>query len=765
MLALLACLALPQVAAPAPAAPLPSVEDAGERPRRLVVMIEERSFASWPALEEIAREFERRHPDVRVHLTDQGGAVGQQDKTRFLLIGDLQLDVARIDVTEFGAFLEEGALLDLQPYLDADPRFHLDDYLPVVEGFRAPNGHLYGLPSTFTPYVMYANLDLLERAGLSQPRAGWTWDDLLAICRATTRDLDGDGRIDQYGISLTQWLQALVPWIWQNGGELLSEDHSHSRLAEPEVVEALRFLRRLLHDERLASFDASFEVQFSQGLFQAGRCALYGPVGYWETYRLQRITDFRWDVVPLPIGKREATAIAMTGFVVPRTAREPELACEFVCELAGEFYQRTLARIGNGVPGLRSVALSESFLSPERPPPSEQVFLDVLAHARFLPALANWRKIESLCQAELQTVLLSPRCDVAAACERMAAKTDAFLERERKRGSLASLPRGTLTIAAGVSILAALALFVGARGRRPGRAELRQERQAHALLGLWALGFAVFFLGPAVVTLVLSLCEWSPLREISDVRWLGLDHYARLASDDTFRTSLGVTSLYAALSVPLGLAVALGLALLARGDDRLSSAMRTVFYLPAIIAPVIVAAVWRFLLDPERGLVNDALHRIGIDGPAWTRDAHWVIPSFVVMGLWSVGAQMLVFLAALKALDRNLEDAARVDGAGAWRRLWHVTLPGLTPVILFNLVLGIVAAFQIFAQPYVMTQGGPGDASRFLVLYLYETGFRHLDMGYAAAIAWVVFALLAALCLIVVASSKRWVHYAARGGA
>jgi multiple sugar transport system permease protein len=737
-------------------------EDPPYAGRELVVMVEERTFGAWPELVELAREFELAHPGLRVSVADQGGAVGRQDKTRFMLAGDLPLDVARIDVTELGLFLAEEALVDLEPYFRSDPGWDRSAYLDVVDGMRDERGHLYGLPSTFTPYVMYFNRDILARAGLAPPHEGWTWDDLLAACRATTRDLDGDGRADQYGISLTQWLQAVAPWIWQNGGELLDERRERSRLAEPEAALALAFLRSLLHEERVASFDASFENQMAQGLFQAGRAAFYGPVGYWETYRFRHLREFEWDVAPLPRGARAATAIAMTAFVVPRTSREPELAYRFVRELAGERYQRWLAEIGNGVPALRSAALSESFLKPGVAPEHERVFLDVLGDARFLPPLANWRKIESLVQADLQAILLFPETDVGAACRSMAGKIDEYLARERERHARPRLPAGAMLGSVGIALAAASALFVS---RRAGRWQRRRDRQGRLMVAPWAIGFAAFFLGPAVVTLVLSLAEWSPLRPLADVRWVGVENYARLAQDPTFATSLRATSTYALLSVPLGLALALALALLVRAESAGAHALRTLLYLPAIVSPVIVAAVWRWILDADQGLLNRFLLDLGIDAPAWLRDPDWVVPSFVLMSLWGVGAQMLIFLAALKALDPTLEEAARIDGAGAMRRFWHVTLPALTPVVLFNLVIGVINAFQLFAQPYVMTQGGPGDASRFLVLYLYESGFRHLDMGYASAIAWVLFVILGILCLALMRGSRRWVYYAARRGA
>jgi len=729
-------------------------------------MAEEASLASWPVLEELAAELEGRHAGVDVRLLPLGGAAGAEDRGKFMLAGDLQLDLLRIDITELAAFVAEDALFDLQPFFDADPTWEAEAYFaPVLEAVRDREGHLFGLPSTFTPYVMYVNRDLLAEAGLEVPGAEWTWDELSELTRATTRDLDGDGRTDQYGISLTQWLQAVVPWIWQNGGELLDEKGLRARMDEPAFVEALQFLHDLLHTERVASFDASFANQLSQGLFQAGRAAFYGPVGYWETYRFQHIDDFEWDVLPLPSRKSQATSVAMTVYVVPRTAREPELAYEFLRTMAGPRYQRTLAEIGNGVPGLIEAARSESFLKPDVAPASEQVFLDSMEFARFMPPLANWRKIESLLKAETEGILLVEDHDVAAACARMAAQTDAFLTREGERKGRTALPAGLMELALGLSILGLFAVFLLRRGPRPARVGLREERYGYGMIGLWAVGFVLFLFGPAVVSLVLSLSEWSPLRPLADARWLGLENYARLGSDPTFATSLGATALYAVLSVPLGLCLALGLALLLRADNTASNLVRTTCYLPAIIAPVIVAAVWRFILEPDDGLLNTALRALGVEGPAWLRSPTWVVPAFVIMSLWSVGAQMLVFLAALKAIDPTLVEAARIDGAGRWRVFLHVTLPALTPVVLFNLITGTILACQIFAQPYVMTAGGPGDSSRFLVLYLFESGFRHLDMGYASAIAWVLFALLALLCLVLLRTSRHWVHYLSRTGA
>jgi multiple sugar transport system permease protein len=290
-----------------------------------------------------------------------------------------------------------------------------------------------------------------------------------------------------------------------------------------------------------------------------------------------------------------------------------------------------------------------------------------------------------------------------------------------------------------------------------------EERTAWVFLAPWAIGFVLLLAGPAAVSLLLSLTEWSPVQSLGEARWMGLGQYQRLAADETFHKSLSVTARYALIAVPLQLMVALGLALLLDRSFRGLGVARTLFYLPTIVSPVILGAMWRWILDGDQGLLNQGLGSVGITGPDWLKDPSWVVPSFILMSLWTVGAQMLVFLAGLQGLDRRQLEAAQLDGAGAWSRFRFVILPALGPVLLFNLITGLIAALQLFAQPFVMTQGGPGNESRFLVLYLYDQGFRFLRMGYASTLAWVLSAVTAALALLVLRSSKRWVHYA--GGA
>lgn len=713
-------------------------------PAVLRVMTHERWFAGYETLEEIAREFEAAHPGVRVEILSSAGGAGSRDKLKFTLAGNLQLDVAWLDVTEFPTFLADGALVDLQPFFDADPAWREEDYFAeVLAGMRGPGGHLYGLPSTFNPLVMYVNRSLLAGAGLPMPADDWTWEDFERLSRALTVDADRDGRPERYGASITQWLQAFAPWIWQNGGRFLNE-RGEVALDEPEAVGAIAFLQRLLHEDRIASDDATFANQMSVGLFQSGRVAFHGPAGYWETYRFREIRDFEWDYHPLPRGRAgAATVVAMRFYCVPRTARHPQLAYELIRALAGPKMQTALAGVGNGVPGLISAARSATFLQPDNGR-HEEVFFDVLPSARYLPIEVDWSEIQAQVGAIYDEALLLNRIPAAEASRRASHMANATLARRRATAERPRLPPALLGAAFVAAPLALALAWIATRRSRRGRLAAREERAAWTFLAPWAIGGALLLAGPVLLLAALAFAEWSPVQALSEARWMGGGQFARLADDSTFRASLRVTAWYAALAVPLQVAAALGLALLVAKPGRGVGVGRTLLYLPTILSPVVLGTVWRWILD----------------GGPWLREPGWIVPSFVLMSLWTVGAQMLVFVAGLQNVDPALHEAARLDGAGRGRRFLHVTLPALSPVLLFNLVIGLIGAFQLFAQPFVMTQGGPGNESRFLVLYLYDQAFRYLRMGYASAIAWVLFLIVFVLTCLLLRSSRRWVHYA-----
>lgn len=294
---------------------------------------------------------------------------------------------------------------------------------------------------------------------------------------------------------------------------------------------------------------------------------------------------------------------------------------------------------------------------------------------------------------------------------------------------------------------------------RKGR--LSRQRTFEFYLGIspWLLGFLLFTGGPLIASLVLSFSEWDI---ISSFKWVGFRNYVRmLTADKVFWVSLRVTAFYSFVSVPLRITLALFLAILLNQPIRGRSVLRTVFYLPAIISGIAVAILWMWIFDPQLGLLNSFLWRVfKIEGPAWIYSEQWVIPSFILMSLWSTGSALVIFLAGLQGVPRELYEVAEVDGANWWRKFLSVTLPMISPVILFNLIMGIIGSFQVFTPGFVMTEGGPLYASLFMVLYLYYKAFRDFKMGYASTLAWALFSVIFVLTIIQLRISEGWVYYA-----
>jgi len=254
-----------------------------------------------------------------------------------------------------------------------------------------------------------------------------------------------------------------------------------------------------------------------------------------------------------------------------------------------------------------------------------------------------------------------------------------------------------------------------------------------------------------------SLTRWDLL---TPPEFIGLDNYVRMFTrDPLFWKSLKITTIYTVSYVTLDLILALVLALLLNQRIRGIGVFRTVYYLPSVLAGVAYVVMWMWMFNPQAGLINTLLSYVGIQGPRWLQSPQWALPALIIMGLWSVGRSMVIYLAGLQDIPAVLYEAAKIDGASRWQEFWKITLPLLTPAILFNLVFGIIMTFQSFTNVYVATNGGPLNSTLFYVVYLYRKAFEHLSMGYASAMAWILLLIVLACTLIIFRTSGRWVFY------
>jgi multiple sugar transport system permease protein len=278
-----------------------------------------------------------------------------------------------------------------------------------------------------------------------------------------------------------------------------------------------------------------------------------------------------------------------------------------------------------------------------------------------------------------------------------------------------------------------------------------------AFLSPWIVGFVLFTGGPVVASIVMSFFSWDA---ITPPRYVGLGNYRQLTDDHVLVKSLRNTAVYAALYVPGSIGVALGLAMLLNRKVRGQRFFRTVFYLPTLTQGVATYTLWAAVFEPEGGLINRALRGAGVDSPPrWLQDPDWVKPALVFMAVWAVGGKMLIFLAGLQNIPRELYEAAEIDGTGPVSRFWHVTVPMLSPTIFFNTIMAVIASFQVFAPAYVLTAQGPEKSTLFYVYYLYNQAFSYFEFGYASAMAWVLFLIVLALTVAQIRLGRKWVHY------
>ena len=285
----------------------------------------------------------------------------------------------------------------------------------------------------------------------------------------------------------------------------------------------------------------------------------------------------------------------------------------------------------------------------------------------------------------------------------------------------------------------------------------KRRRQGLLFISPWLVGFLVFTLYPFVSSIYYSLTSYDV---ISPPEFIGLENYSNMLVDPLVRKALYNTFYYAVFFIPLstiwGICVALMLNLKVRG----MTVYRTLFYIPSIVPIVASSMVWLWLLNPQYGIINGLIYLLfRIPGPGWITDPRLSKSSLILMGLWGIGQTALIYLASLQDVPESLYESAELDGANAFQKIIHVTIPMISPVILFNVIMGLIGTFQYFTQAYIMTSGGPADSTLFYALYLYNSAFRFFKMGYASAMAWLMFLVIFGLTVLTFSLSSRWVYY------
>lgn len=293
------------------------------------------------------------------------------------------------------------------------------------------------------------------------------------------------------------------------------------------------------------------------------------------------------------------------------------------------------------------------------------------------------------------------------------------------------------------------------------KANMNQHRQnlyGYAFIAPWLLGLFLFTLIPMLFSLFLSFCKWDIVTGLSSIKWIGVENYTKIFADKKFYKALEVTFKYCLISIPAYQIISLLTAMLLNMRIKFMHGIRLIFFLPSIIPTIASSMIWMQMLGKE-GVLNQGLALLGITGPSWLNTPQTALYGLIIMGVWGIGNTIIIYLSGLQGVGEELYEASAIDGANSFQRFFKITVPMISPTIFFNVVMAVIGSFQYFTQAFVMTEGGPLNSTLFYNLYLYTKAYKELKMGYAAALAWIMFVIILFFTLLVIRSSSFWVYY------
>ncbi|MBW7863595.1 MAG: extracellular solute-binding protein [Candidatus Hydrogenedentes bacterium] len=761
-------------------------------------------------------DFEAMHngeggrPHIRVVMGQSASINRTEDPQRLLcaVAGGDPPDVVWFDRFAVSEWAARGAFLPLQEFLERDLRERPDDPWTLrPETFFEPcwnesiyRDTLYAVPSDTDIRALYYNLDVLEKyadeliaVGCVDPndpaKVGppTTWEQLRDATRIMSA-YDNAGKLRQVGFIPNYGNSWLCIYGWLNGGDYLTPDGRTCTMNEPRVVGALAYMTELYDLMGGAEGVTAFQSALQTGdldPFISGKVAMKIDGDWFLPGIAVARRGLRFGVAPPPApeGLPRFGWCGGYAYVIPRGAKHPEEAWTFIKYLVSRRAyeirndaeaQAVRARGSVFVPRMSSRKditewAMDRYLYSD--PTVEETYKQAMRTFVGILPISKYRSVTPVGQLMWNEQLRAMENGIYKRYDR----------RDIHRNAQLALDAGTRVVQNDLDrlfagrtepeihwwpVVAAYLLLVAGflaamafwfQRRVTAKGYFRREYYAGYLFSLpWFMGFVIFAGGPLLFSLIMSFCDYDVL---SPPRFVGLRNYQEMFfNDPLFYKSLWNT-LYMALGIPLGMAISLGIALLLSAETRGMAAYRTLFYLPAIMPAVAASLLWIWIFNPQEGVLNAALAQIGITGPAWLQNELWSKPALILMTLWGAGGGMIIWLAGLKGIPRHLYEAAELDGAGPVRRFFSITLPMLSPYILFNAVMGLIGTFQIFTQAFIMTRGGPLDSTLFYAYALFNNAFRYMRMGYASAMAWVLFAIVLALTVVQLRLSKHWVYY------
>lgn len=713
---------------------------AGEKPLVVWAMGEE-----GKKIADMARRFERANPGVTVE-TQAIPWEAAHAKLLTAVVGGIPPDVSQIGTTWMAEFAAMGALNPLDQKAAGSATANPDAFFPGSLQTCRVDGVLYGIPWYVDTRVLFYRKDLLASVGY--PDAPATWDDLVEAARRLAERKTADGK-KVYGLSLGSrgWTELLTA-VWQNGGDPL-------RPSEREFLEAVMYYRSFFV-QGLTPTKEGADVDIYHA-FRTGYLPMFisGP---WMVELVgKELPELagKWGVALLPGKKTHTSFVGGSNLVIFKESKKKELAFRFLEFMSDPRNQVEWMRATNDLPSVKA-AWQDPFFADK---PMIQVFGKQMFDTASPPTVPEWEQIASATEDAMEKIVLNPAMtsdQIQLSLQELETLIIKLrVDRSHRPGSW----KNFLWWALGGAGLLLAGLYVKSfwdlrirhiHGEEP-PFRLRDFLQRD-LVGIFFVLPAVslllvFMFFPMAVSFIISLTDLNifSINEWTRMQFIGIENYGKIVQDPVFWHSLWNTLYFTGVGVPLTVAVSLLAAVaLNQRTVKLKPLFRMSFFAPVVTTAVAVAVVWRWLYNPDFGVFNWFLQSVlGLKKIFWLSDPRFSLPSLILMAIWkNFGYNMVIFLAGLQTIPESQYEAARIDGASSWQCFRYITIPGLTPTLLFVFIMTTIGYLQFFAEPYVMTKGGPLDSTTSIVLYMYNQGFRFFNLGYASAISYTLFGLI-----------------------
>jgi len=686
---------------------------------------------------EMAKIFEKENPNVKV-ITQAIPWGAAHEKLMTSVVGGIPPDVCQLGTTWMAEFHAMNSLARLDEYIKNSKVISPEKFFKGSWNTNVIDGSVWGIPWYVDTRVLFYRKDLLKEVGYDHPPR--TWDELLDVGRKLKRDIDGDGKIDKWGMSLASggagvWSD-LGFFVWQNDADFLTPDNNFASVTTEEFREAFKFYVNIFR-EKIAPVEASVDVDIFHA-FSSGYYPMFISGPWMVDLVNKECPDIKgkWDVSVLWKKKKNTSFIGGCNLIIFEKSKNKELAWKFIEFMSRPENQVEWYKLTTDLPSVRD-AWEDPFFDDK---PMVKVFGKQLEDTASPPNIPEWEQIANVIGQKVELVTWGGQ-DEDKILKEMEWEINGVLESKKTKHSSSTLVFFIfLTI---ILVLFILFLVLGKKSKF----EFGKVSYAPYIFILPALFvLSIFLFVPIVASFLLSLtsCDIYTITDWKRILFVGLENYISLFKDEVFWKSLKNTFIFVGVGVPLSITVSLFMAIILNESFiKFRSFFRAGYFVPVITTIVAVAVIWKWLYNPDYGLINWFIGLFGIPPQDWLRSTKLALPSLIIMAVWkNFGYNMVIFLAGLQAIPSSLYEAAWVDGADKWKSFLHITLPGLRPTTFFVTITTFIGYFQFFAEPYVMTQGGPMNSTISMVLYMYYQGFKFFRLGYASAIAYVLFGII-----------------------